>query len=383
MKKLFWSGLVILVLFEILLVWLIMPLPASQEASRVLMAWTLYHWRWYIRGFLILLSAGGLNDALRKDSKILVFASAVISTSIILIFNYKFTADHMFLQPGKVRFAGDSDITLDGSAQVLAVSRNGEAKAYPLRYLIYHHQVRDSIGGMQVMVTYCSVCRTGRVYQPIIDGKYETFRLAGMDLYNAMFEDETTGSWWRQANGEAIAGPLQGSFLPEVESAQMTRRKFFSLYPNGLIMLPDPGFRNEYDSIGKYETGKSKSDLTRTDSLSWKDKSWVVGLTVGTTPIAYSWNDLAATRIISSKVEGKDIVVILSEDRFSFNAFEASVPVTSATMASDTIVLNGSPYDFTGKSLAGTGTLKRVSAYQEFWHSWRTFHPGTLRHGVK
>ena len=26
--------------------------------------------------------------------------------------------------------------------------------------------------------------------------------------------------------------------------------------------------------------------------------------------------------------------------------------------------------------LAGT-QLKRVPAYQKFWHSWRTFHPGT------
>ena len=31
-----------------------------------------------------------------------------------------------------------------------------------------------------------------------------------------MFEDATTGSWWRQANGEAVAGPLEGMTLPEV-----------------------------------------------------------------------------------------------------------------------------------------------------------------------
>jgi len=384
MKRLFWAGLVILVLFEILLVWLIMPLPASQDASRVLMAWTLYHWRWYIRIIIGLVAITGFSNALTNDSKLLVFSSAVISVSIILIFNFKFTADHMFLQPGKIMFSGSSDITLEGSAQVLAVSRNGEAKAYPLRYLIYHHQVRDSIGGLPVMVTYCSVCRSGRVYQPVVEGRKESFRLAGMDLYNAMFEDQTTGSWWRQANGEAIAGPMKGSFLPEVESAQMTKRKFFTLFPNGLIMLPDPGSRKEYDSIGNYETGKSKEDLTRTDSLSWKDKSWVVGMTVGNTPIAFSWNDLAATRVVTAQVEGKEIVVILAEDRFSFSAFEADVPVKTAAMASDSLVLNNIPYDFTGKALAGPPvTLKRMRAYQEFWHSWRTFHPGTIRHLVK
>lgn len=59
------------------------------------------------------------------------------------------------------------------------------------------------------MVTYCTVCRTGRVYSPMVNGKLETFRLVGMDHFNAMFEDASTKSWWRQSNGDCIAGPLK------------------------------------------------------------------------------------------------------------------------------------------------------------------------------
>jgi hypothetical protein len=55
------------------------------------------------------------------------------------------------------------------------------------------------------MVTYCTVCRTGRVYGPIINGKKETFRLVGMDHFNAMLEDATTKSWWQQATWDARA----------------------------------------------------------------------------------------------------------------------------------------------------------------------------------
>jgi hypothetical protein len=40
---------------------------------------------------------------------------------------------------------------------------NGESAAYPIQYLGYHHQVRDTVGGESVLVTYCTVCRTGRV----------------------------------------------------------------------------------------------------------------------------------------------------------------------------------------------------------------------------
>ena len=92
----------------------------------------------------------------------------------------------------------------------MGVLVNGEARAYPIQFLGYHHQVRDTIAGQPIIVTFCTVCRTGRVFSPFVDGAPETFRLAGMDHFNAMFEDATTGSWWRQATGEAIAGPRRG-----------------------------------------------------------------------------------------------------------------------------------------------------------------------------
>jgi hypothetical protein len=65
------------------------------------------------------------------------------------------------------------------------------------------------------MITYCTVCRTGRVFEPVVNGKFEKFRLVGMDHFNAMFEDVTTKSWWRQVTGEAITGKLKGQQLPK------------------------------------------------------------------------------------------------------------------------------------------------------------------------
>jgi hypothetical protein len=39
-----------------------------------------------------------------------------------------------------------------------------------------------------------------------------------MDHFNAMLRDQVTKVWWRQENGEAIAGPLKGHFLDELPS---------------------------------------------------------------------------------------------------------------------------------------------------------------------
>ena len=100
---------------------------------------------------------------------------------------------------------GNNTVVID--RLVLGVQINGQARAYPIQYIAYHHQVTDTVGGKPIMVTYCSVCRSGRVFEPRISGKQDAFRLVGMDHFNAMFEDKTTGTWWRQVNGEAVAGP--------------------------------------------------------------------------------------------------------------------------------------------------------------------------------
>ncbi|MEJ0034278.1 MAG: DUF3179 domain-containing (seleno)protein [Bacteroidota bacterium] len=98
---------------------------------------------------------------------------------IVYMFNFSMTADHMFVQPENIVFKSKAENTLTDSSVVVAVQYNGQAKAYPIRSIIYHHQVRDTIGGKPVMVQYCSVCRTGRVFEPTVDGKPETFRLVG------------------------------------------------------------------------------------------------------------------------------------------------------------------------------------------------------------
>lgn len=50
-------------------------------------------------------------------------------------------------------------------------------------------------------------------------------------------------------------------------------------------------------------------------------------------------------------------------------------------LAGDTLVAGGRAYDLLGRDLADPSRrLARVPASQEFWHSWRTFHPGTGRY---
>ena len=378
MKRLFYLGLTGLILFEIANVYFIMPMPGSQRMNSIDAAYFLYKWRWIFRGvFAATLLIGLFNSSWNRKST--PAASLLILAVVIYMANFNMAADAMFEQPKKLLMANAATNTVDSNRLVIGVVNNGQAKAYPIRFLGYHHQVQDTVGGKPLLMTYCTVCRTGRVYEPIVNGKPEQFRLVGMDHFNAMLEDATTKSWWRQATGEAIIGKLKGQQLQEFYSTQMSLTKWLQLNPNTLVMQEDPSFKDEYDTTGKFESGKSISKLTGTDSLSWKEKSWVVGVKAGKEIKAYDWNKLKAERIINDKLGEKSIVLVLAKDDKSFFAFESPDAGNNFTLDNDTLMQNGIQYSINGKALGGNTTLKPLPAYQEFWHSWQTFHPVTKK----
>lgn len=380
MKKIFYTGIAGITIFEILKVYFIMPMPGSQEMNSLDVAYFLHSYRWYFRILFVILIALGMPAAFRLRYRWIPALALAAALYVIYTFNFEMLAEKMFRQPETLTFAGKETNQLNDSSVVIGVEYNGQAKAYPIRYILYHHQVQDTVGGKPMIITYCNVCRTGRVFEPTVRNHHEKFRLVGMDHFNAMFEDESTGSWWRQVTGEAVAGPLKGEVLSEVPSSQLTLKKWFELYPVAMVMQIDENSRDNYDSLGRFEKGKSKGKLTRRDSLSWEKKSWIVGLQVGAESKAYDWNRLQADGIINDKVGDTPVVLVLSDDGQSFAAFERPTDSLLFSIRNDTLIMEDKQFSFSGRDLATlSGRLKPVKAYQEFWHSWRTFHPNTKK----
>jgi hypothetical protein len=380
MKKLFYTGLIGLTLFEVANVYFIMPMPGSQRMDSLDLAYFLHQWRWVFRVVFGVVLALGLPSAFRAS--VWLPAAALAGAGFIIYqVNAEMAADKMFYQPRTLRMADAQNNTVGLDKLVLGVDLNGQAKAYPIQFIGYHHQVRDTVGGHPVLVSYCTVCRTGRVFSPIIDGRTETFRLVGMDHFNAMLEDQGTGSWWRQATGEAVAGPLKGKTLPEWPAQQTTLGAWLALYPHSLVMQPDGAFAEEYAGMATYDIGIGRGALTATDTLSWKDKSWVVGLEHHGVAKAYDWNQFKRERMIHDQLGEKPVLLVLAADGNSFFAFERPQQETAFTLRSDTLFSTNRAWNLAGVALsADTQPLQRVHVYQEFWHSWKTFHPNTLRY---
>jgi len=379
-RLVFPASLAALVLLEAALVWFIMPLPGSQRLRSLEVAFLLHAWRWPLRVLCLAGLAAGLPATWRagRVSRAAAAAAVLLAGALAWFTNFRMPADRIFRQPNAVILApaGTSTVALD--RLVVGVEHRGQARAYPLQFIGYHHQVRDTLGGEDVLVSYCTVCRTGRVFLPVVAGRVETFRLVGMDQFNALFEDRTTGSWWRQANGEAVTGPLKGTRLPELVSRQVTLGQWLELYPGSLIMQADPAFLDRYAQDYGFERGTSRSRLTGTDTTSWQEKSWVVGLTVGGESRAYDWNRLRRERLIHDTLGGSPVLLVLGRDGASFFAFERPDSAARFQLAGDSLVSGSGTWALNGHGPAGR--LSPLPASQEFWHSWRSFQPGTTRY---
>jgi len=395
----FTFALLVLLAAEVLRLFWIMPFPGSQQGDTLGAAYALHRWIGAVR---ILAGGAALWAAIlwlargRWPARVLCVLGLALVGFIAWQANGPMSADVMFRQPSSLTFATAGQGAVAPGALVVGVALadaagRTQARAYPIQFIGYHHQVRDVIAGQPVMVTYCNVCRSGRVFSPVVDGTADTFRLVGMDHWNAMFEDARTGTWWRQATGEAVAGPLKGERLAEIPSRQMTWAAWNARHPGGDVMQPDPKFADRYERLKAFVEGTNDSPLTGRDKQSWQRKSWVVGVLAGHAghaARAFDWNELARERVINDRVGDLPVVLLLGADGASFQAFDArpggSGPRLQLERTADPSRFRdratGGTWDESGLALDGpqVGTrLTAVPAYQEFWHSWQDFRPAT------
>lgn len=373
-------GLLLLAAFEAANVYFIMPMPGSQRMRSLELAYFLYSWRWIVRAVAVACLVVGARRAWGRGrvARVAMVLGTFVVAAMTYLTNFVMAADAMFRMPTVMTMATAAQNSVEMDRLVVGVDLYGEARAYPLQFIGYHHQVRDSLGGTEILVTYCTVCRTGRVFDPRVAGATERFRLVGMDHFNAMLEDETTGSWWRQANGEAVAGPLKGTMMEELPSRQVTLRQWLALHPDSRIMQADPAFTQQYAQDFAFERGTSRGRLTGTDPRSWEDKSWVIGIRVGAAARAYDWNRLLKDRAINDTLGGRPLVIVVARDSASFYAFVRPDVASRFLAAGDSIRSGTRAFAFNGRG--PSGALESLVASQEFWHSWRTFNPATSRY---
>jgi hypothetical protein len=133
------------------------------------------------------------------------------------------------------------------SEPVITVNIGGDVRAYPIRILMWHGIVNDTVGKTPIAVTYDPLCNTAIVFDRRFDGEVLQFGNTG-SLYNSnmIMYDKTSESWWQQYTGKAIAGKYAGQSLQVLPSRVEGFRFFRRPFPQARVLVPNDDSEYSY-----------------------------------------------------------------------------------------------------------------------------------------
>lgn len=235
--------------------------------------------------------------------------------------------------------------------RVLGININGVARAYPIRILDWHEIVNDRVGDQFITVTYCPLCGTGMVFAANVGEISLSFGVSGL-LYNSdmLLYDRNSNSLWSQIMGQAVAGPLVGTKLPQLPVIYTSWEKWKERFPDSQVLSRDTGFNRDYRSgpYGNYaETSRLMFDVSHRAPRDYHPKEYVAGIEIGGRFKAYPFTEL--------KANGKDSFV----DAFAGDQLQVKWDAQAESV--EIADLEGNP----------------LPAIVGFWFAWYTFHPET------
>ena len=245
-------------------------------------------------------------------------------------------------------------------APIISVAISGDAKAYPLRIMIWHEIVNDTVGGVPIAVTWCPLCNSSVVFDRRVGGRTLSFGTTGK-LRNSdlVMYDRETDSWWQQFGGECIVGALLGAELKLVPMRVESFDRFAARFHHGRVLLPPAeGHRAygrnpyaSYDSAaspflyrGKY-TGPV-APLTRVVAVG--DEAWTLDLLrkhrrIEAADLVLTWEPGETSPLDTTDIDaGQDIGNVVVQRRtavgledavydvsfaFAFRAFHPDAPI--------------------------------------------------------
>ena len=135
----------------------------------------------------------------------------------------------------------------------IGVVVNGEAKAYPLGIMNWHEIVNDTIGGMNVTVSYCPLCDTIVVFKR----GNTTFGVSGK-LYQSclVMYDRRDDTLYAQPWSMGIVGEKVNHHQERIPAVKTTLGAWLKEYPDSQILSSETGYNRDYQRYpyGDYYT---------------------------------------------------------------------------------------------------------------------------------
>ena len=292
---------------------------------------------------------------------------------------------------------------LEPQDPVMVIDHEGEARAYPLAVLTYHEIVNDEIAGDPVLVTYCPLCNSGLVFDPVVDGEVLDFGTSGrLWRSNLVMYDRATRSLWSQFTGESIVGDHLGVQLERLPMQMVALSEYEARWPEGDVLSRDTGYDRPYGNnpyVG-YDSSEDPFLFDGDTDGPLPQMARVISTGGEADPVAYPWEALESERVVADVVDGEPVVVLWApgtasaldtasisdgEDVGAAAVFHSVVDGQELTFEPDgderfRDAETGSTWTVLGEAVDGplAGTqLGRMTHDDTFWFVQHAFRPDT------
>lgn len=272
---------------------------------------------------------------------------------------------------------------------VFGVEINGEARAYPHRIMDWHELVNDVVGGQQVSLAYCTLCRSGILFKAAARGMTFTFGSSGL-LYrsNKLMYDHQTESLWMTLPGEPVGGVLafSGIKLEKLPLVVTTWEDWRKRHPNTLVLSLDTGYPRDYTPGAAYGDYFASPDtrfpVARRDAR-LPPKEEVFTLFLNAQPKAYPLAALRRESVLNDTLGGEKVVLVTNPKTGAARAYLRGPLTFRAVNGADDKVEteDGGVWAVTEAGLISQNSgqrLPRLAGHTAYWFGWYAFFPQTL-----
>ncbi len=300
---------------------------------------------------------------------IFLFVSGYLNATYFMFPSQQYSARFVSIEA----ISNSPVVALSDTDEMFVVEINGDARAYPLEWMMRPHIAGDIIGGEEVALTYCSLSHLGMAVTPELNGEKLKLRLMTQLQNNLVMFDAVTEKpiqqIWARFEGEQER-------MKEWPTRIMSFAAFRELYPDGLVLF-NPAF-NPWDKLVRwmvytvvsYQHAIEAPVFPTIEQFDTRlpNKAYVYGLRFGGQQLAVTPDYIRKQGgVINIEVGGTPIVLAWFDNFGYADAFYRSI---------DGEVIDVTAIDPYG--MTESGQLERaVMANEVFWFVWSTFYPDT------
>ena len=252
-------------------------------------------------------------------SRRLMISYVVLLVGMIFVINY--FVPYIWLRghhhTAEFISVSEADAMLVDEDDVLVLEIEGEARAYPRDWMMLPHIAGDTVGGEEVVMTYCALTNLPQAFSSYIDGDKANLKVVSQVHNNLVMVDTNSGELYQQIINSS---PNSGKMLTPRPGQRMPWRSFKALYPDGRVFyIEGSGLLGLLDKftyalfvLGLEDHYTGPDPLFPTlrlddDRLPVKEQIW--GINLGGEQAAYTRSFLQQTPVHNTMVGGQPLVV--------------------------------------------------------------------------